>query len=35
MMRWAEHVTRTGETRKAYKILVIKSEGKKLWETQE
>jgi hypothetical protein len=28
-MRWAEHVARMGETRKAYKILVGKPEGKR------
>jgi hypothetical protein len=28
-MRWAEHVTRTGEDRKAYTFLVGKPEGKR------
>jgi hypothetical protein len=28
-MRWAEHVTRMGETRNAYRILVGKPEGKR------
>jgi hypothetical protein len=28
-MRWAGHVARMGETRKAYRILVGKSEGKR------
>jgi hypothetical protein len=28
-MRWAEHVTRTGEKRNAYRILVGKPEGKR------
>jgi hypothetical protein len=27
-MKWAGHVTRTGEVRNAYKILVENSEGK-------
>jgi hypothetical protein len=29
-MRWAGHVARMGETRKAYRILVGKPEGKRL-----
>jgi hypothetical protein len=29
MMRWAVHVTRMGENRNAYKILVRKPEGKR------
>jgi hypothetical protein len=28
-MRWAEHVTRMGEERKLYKVLVEKPEGKR------
>jgi hypothetical protein len=28
-MRWAEHVTRMGETRNAYRLLVGNSEGKR------
>jgi hypothetical protein len=31
-MRWAVHVTRTGEKRNAYRILVVKTELKRpLW----
>jgi hypothetical protein len=29
MMRWAGHVARMGENRNAYRILVVKSEGKR------
>jgi hypothetical protein len=29
-MTWAEHVTRMREKKNAYRILVIKSEGKRL-----
>jgi hypothetical protein len=28
-MRWAEHVARTGEDRKVYKVFVGKLEGKR------
>jgi hypothetical protein len=28
-MRWAGHVTRMGETRNAYRILIVKTEGKR------
>jgi hypothetical protein len=28
-MRWAGHVTRIGEMRNAYKILIVKPEGKR------
>jgi hypothetical protein len=28
-MRWAEHVARMGEKRKAYRVLVVKPEGEK------
>jgi hypothetical protein len=28
-MRWAEHVTRMGDRRVAYRILVVKAEGRR------
>jgi hypothetical protein len=31
-MRWAGHVTRRGERRGVYRLLVGRSEGKKYWE---
>jgi hypothetical protein len=31
-MRWAGHVTRMGEGRNVYRVLVVKPEGKKLLE---
>jgi hypothetical protein len=35
-MRWAGHVTRMGEERKLYKVLVGKPEGKRqtTWKTE-
>jgi hypothetical protein len=34
-MRWAEHVARMGEERKVYRVLVVKSEGKRPPEDQD
>jgi hypothetical protein len=32
-IRWARHVTRMGEMKNAYNILVGKPEGKSTWKT--